>query len=263
MGIRREERRRRERRTRLRRGQVEVVKLLRRLRGERGYTMVELLAVCALLSIVLGSVTIIMVNGSQAQLQLNTRFQAQSSARVALTEFRSDVHNACTATVNAGQTQVTLSVPVIDRTTIPITQPTPTTQCGTTTAGNNLKKVIWCVLTSPTNSTKYALYRSITSTCTATSKIEADNMVNTLTGFAGWFSAQPTTIAYQSKRTVSIDIPVTLKSGVTGKAYDLRQAVTLRNGVWALAAGTSCTVAVPCTIGSCTVLTGCYPPVIS
>jgi hypothetical protein len=65
-------------------------------------------------------------------------------------------------------------------------------------------------------------------------------MVNTLTGFTTWFSAQPTTIAYQNRRVISIDIPVTLKSGVNGKAFDLKQWITLRNGVWALTAGASC-----------------------
>ncbi len=252
--------------------------LLRRLRGERGYTMIELLAVCALLSIVLGSVTIIMVNGSRVQLDLNARFQAQSSARIALSEFRSDAHNACAFNVNAAKTQVTFSIPTVDRTTAPATQPVPTTQCGTT-LGNNLKKVIWCVQTSTTNTTKYALVRLSTTsagitTCSATSKLEVDNMVNTLSGFYGWFCfpsavqppcsdvTPPTTIANRNRATVFIDIPVTLKSGVIGRPYDLRQAVTLRNGVWALTVDTPCSP-VSCTMGSCTLLTGCYPPRIS
>lgn len=236
--------------------------LLRRLRDERGYSLIELIMVCTLLSIVLGAVVIIMVNGSRVQVDLNARFQAQSSARVALTEFRSDAHNACTATVPAGQASVTFSIPLLDRSTTPATQPVPTTQCGGAT-GNNLKKVIWCVLAMPTNAAKFALYRSTTSTCTTASKTEADNMVNTLTGFTTWFSAQPTTIAYQNRRVISIDIPVTLKSGVNGKAFDLKQWITLRNGVWALTAGASCSPGAPCTIGSCTVLTGCFPPLIS
>jgi type II secretory pathway pseudopilin PulG len=264
VGRRREERDRRGYRAPLRLGAVEAVRLLRRLRSERGYSMVELIMVCALLSIVLASVTIIMVNGTRTQFDLNARFQAQSSARLALAEFRGDAHNACASLVNPAQTQVTFSVPVIDFTPNPDVQPTPTTQCGRTDAGANLKKVIWCVLTSPTNTTKYALYRSITSTCTATSKFEVDNMVTTLPGFTNWFSAQPTTIAYQNRPTVTIDIPVSLKSGVTGKPYDLKQAVTLRNGVWALSA-TSCSSAVPCTLGSCTLASPsfCYPPTIS
>ena len=236
--------------------------LLRRLRDERGYSLIELIMVCTLLSIVLGAVTIIMVNGSRVQVDLNSRFQAQSSARIALNEFRGDAHNACTATVAAGQTSVTFSIPLLDRSTTPATQPVPTTQCGGTN-GNNLKKVIWCVLAMPTNAAKFALYRSTTSTCTTSSKIEADNMVNTLTGFTTWFSAQPTTIAFQNRRVISIDIPVTLKNGVTGKAFDLKQWITLRNGVWAIAAATSCSAGAPCTAGTCTVATGCYPPVIN
>jgi type II secretory pathway pseudopilin PulG len=232
------------------------------IRDERGYTLVELVAVCGLLSIVLGAVTVIMVNGSHAQLNLNQRFQAQAAARTALAAFRADAHNACAATVNAGKTLVTFSIPLVDRSTNPATQPTPTTQCGTTTAGSNLTKVLWCVLTSPTNSSKYALYRSTTSTCTTASKYEADNMVNTLSGFAGWFSTQ-STITYQTRQTVSIDIAVSVKTGQTGGNYDLQQAVTLRNAVWALAAGTSCSSAVPCTPGLCTVAGGCYPPLIS
>ena len=199
--------------------------LLRRLRDERGYSLIELIMVCTLLSIVLGAVTIIMVSGSRVQVDLNFRFQAQTSARIALNEFRGDAHNACAAVVNAGQTVMTFSIPLLDRSTTPATQPVSTTQCGGGN-GNNLKKVIWCVLAMPTNAAKFALYRSITSTCTTSSKIEADNGQHA-DRLHHWFSAQPTTIAtHQNRRVISIDIPVTLKSGVNGKAFDLKQWIT-------------------------------------
>ncbi|MDX6485993.1 MAG: hypothetical protein QOF43_1146 [Gaiellaceae bacterium] len=237
---------------------------MKRLREEHGYSLVELVAVCALLGVVMAGVTAVMVGGSRAELQLNRRFQAQVSARTALSVFRNDAHIACSVVVNTGKTQATLSIPIVDRTTNPVTPPSPTSQCGTTTSPKNVSKVIWCVLTSPSNSTRYAMYRSTTSTCTSTSKILADNLVNTLAGFNGFFLTGAS-IPNGQLQTVTIDIPVNLKVGTSGAGapYDLSQAVTLRNGVWAAAASTSCSAAAPCTAGLCTLAGVCYPPVIS
>ena len=236
---------------------------MRRLRSAAGYTLVELVAVCALLSVVLTGVISVLVGGSHAELQLNRRFSAQTAARTAMSVFRNDAHIACAGVVNGGKTQVTLSIPTVNTSTSPATAPTPTSQCGTTTAGANLAKVIWCVLTSPTNATRFALYRSTSGTCTTSSKYQADDLVNNLPGFNGFF-AMATTIPQGQLATVTIDIPVNLTGGSTaGKPYDLNETFALRNTVWPTSPATSCSAAAPCTYGLCTVVGGCTVPTIS
>jgi Tfp pilus assembly protein PilW len=235
---------------------------VKRLRAAAGYTLVEVLAVCALLSVVLTGVIAVMVGGSHAELQLNKRFTAQNDGRLALTVLRSDAHIACAVTVSADKKTAWFSVPTVNRSTNPVTQPTPTTQCGRTDAGNNLTKVTWCVLTSPTNSTRFALYRSTTSTCTSASKFQADSLVNNLAGFNGYFNTQ-SQIPSGQLQTVTVDLPINPKSGTTGRPYDLTQTIALRNTVWTTSSTpVNCAAAAPCTFGLCTAV-GCYAPLIS
>lgn len=68
------------------------VLLLRRLRAADGHTLVELIAVMAILLIVLTTLTGLFVSGSRAELDLNRRFEAQQSARVAVDRMRREVH---------------------------------------------------------------------------------------------------------------------------------------------------------------------------
>jgi prepilin-type N-terminal cleavage/methylation domain-containing protein len=249
-----------------------------RLRDERGVTLIEMIMVLAILGIVLGGVTTVFIAGSRSELQVNNRFQAQEASRLALSALRKDMHNACTATL-VGTTQLTLSIPVTDRTTNPPTPPAATTQCGTVNAAN-ITKVIWVVCTSPTVSTKFALYRATATTCPSVGKLVADKLVNTPTGFTGFFKTPlvttPPTIAYGESQTIDVEIPVSLKQGTFGVVFDLRERVALPNTVWTKTAVPPATLPVPCTIlipcisGPCNYLdpiTGaprpCYPPSIA
>jgi hypothetical protein len=191
---------------------------------------------------------------------------------MAMGAIRKDAHSACAATINAGKTQVTLSIPITDKSTNPPTPPNAATQCGTVNAAN-ITKVIWCVLTSPTNSAKFAVYRSTTSTCTSSSKLVADNLVNTLTNFSGFF--KPTLVVATSSinwgetATFDVDIPVSLKVGQSGAPFDLQERLALSNTVWSGTAAQSCSVSVPCIPGPCDNVDvvgtkiACYPIVIS
>ena len=65
---------------------------MRRLRGQGGYTMVELIAVMAIFMTVVTALTQLFVSGARAELDENRRFQAQSSARLALDKLRRELH---------------------------------------------------------------------------------------------------------------------------------------------------------------------------
>ena len=62
--------------------------------SEKGYTLIELLVTMIILSIVVAGLTTIFVSGSNAEAQLNNRFQAQLQARTALDKLRLDIHCA-------------------------------------------------------------------------------------------------------------------------------------------------------------------------
>lgn len=225
------------------------------VKDERGFTLIELVVTMALLSVVLGAITTVFISGSHAELNLNTRFQAQEAARVALTLLRKDARNACVANVVSG-TSVTFATAKVDQTVTPPID--PTTACGRT-AGTNLTMVTWCVVASPTALNQYALRRDPSSTCTTSSKLIADNLVNTgVAGFTAFFTS-PTTIRYGELQSVDVDLPVKIPSSGNGigQPYRLTQRIALRNTVWPAASGTACSGSVPCTAGACTVAAGC------
>jgi prepilin-type N-terminal cleavage/methylation domain-containing protein len=252
-----------------------------RLRDEGGFSLIEMIVVVTILGMVLGGITAVFISGSRAQIDVNDRFQAQETARLGLAAIRQDVSSACAAYVKPATTpansQLTLSIPITNVATNPDTPPDPASQCGTANV-TNLTKVFWCVVTSPTNSAKYALYRSSTScTTSSTSKLVADNLVNTLSGFAGFFvSGASTTVAIPpgQTQTVDVDVPVSLKVGTFGKPYDLKERLALSNTTWTTTSGASCGLSgtdPTCVVGPCpyayantlAAAPACYVPVIN
>jgi prepilin-type N-terminal cleavage/methylation domain-containing protein len=252
-----------------------------RLRDEGGFSLIEMVVVVTILGMVLGGITTVFISGSRAQLQVNDRFQAQETARLALSAVRQDVHSACAAYVKPATTpansQLTLSIPITNTTPNPDVPPDPASQCGTVNT-TNLMKVFWCVMTSPTNSAKYALYRSgVSCTTASTSKLVADNLVNTTAGFAGFFlSGASTTVAIPpgQTQTVDVDIPVSLQVGQFGKPFDLKERLALSNTTWTATSGASCGLSGPdptCNVGTCpyayantlAAAPACYVPVIN
>jgi type II secretory pathway pseudopilin PulG len=86
-------------------------RLLRRLRGQGGYTLVELIAVMAILMTILTALTALFVSGARAELDANRRFQAQQEARTAADRLRREVHCASNVTVEGGGTGVSITLP--------------------------------------------------------------------------------------------------------------------------------------------------------
>lgn len=78
---------------------MKLPRRVRQVRDEGGYSVVELLTVMAILGVVMGALTTLFVQGSNAEVDLNNRFRAQTEARAALDRFRRDAHTACAATL--------------------------------------------------------------------------------------------------------------------------------------------------------------------
>ena len=83
-----------------------------RLRSDNGTTLIELMTAMALLGIVMAGVTTAMGSATRAETDLNRRFTAQQTARLALTTIRSDLRCAESVTPPSGATSsVTLTIP--------------------------------------------------------------------------------------------------------------------------------------------------------
>jgi prepilin-type N-terminal cleavage/methylation domain-containing protein len=90
-----------------------IPKRLRRLRGERGYTLVELLVVLAIFTTVVTALVALFTSGAKAELDMNRRFEAQQNARLALDRMRRELHcsSGITATAGVAVTSVTVALP--------------------------------------------------------------------------------------------------------------------------------------------------------
>jgi prepilin-type N-terminal cleavage/methylation domain-containing protein len=86
-------------------------KLRSRLAGQGGYSLVELLMVTVILGTILGAVTTLFVQASNAQVDVNRRFQAQQAARVAADKMRREIHCASAITPTGGSSSISVTLP--------------------------------------------------------------------------------------------------------------------------------------------------------
>ena len=170
-------------------------RLLRVVRGEAGYSMVELLTVMVILGTILGGLTTAFVQGSTAELDANRRVQAQLQATAAFDRLRRDVHCASSASISG--TTMTLS------------------GCASGSAS-------WCSVGS---GTRYALYRKTGSSCDATGKLYADY----LTSSSIFTYTAP--VADTSLAKVHVDVRVNVNPTKAVDLFELVDDVVLRNSL--------------------------------
>ena len=184
-------------------------RLLRQLGRERGYSLVEMLIVMAILGVVMASLTTVFVQATNAEQGMNDRFQAQLTARLALDKMRREVHCASVATPAGSASSVTLTLP---------------SYCKTGSGS-----ITWCTRSVATN--RYALYRVVGSTCTGGVKW-ADYLTPTTsaTVCSGAlcifnYTAQSVT----SLADLKVDFPVNLRPSKSVELYELTDDIVLRN----------------------------------
>jgi len=182
---------------------------LPRLRGERGYTLVEMLTVLVIMGVVITSLTAVFVQASSSETDMSARFQAQLTARLALDKMRREVHCASVATPTGASSSVTITLP---------------SYCKTGSGS-----VTWCTRANGAN--RYALYRVAGASCTGGVKW-ADYLVpsSTATVCSGAlcifnYSAQSTS----SLAKLGVDFPVNIRPAKTAELYELTSTIVLRN----------------------------------
>ena len=181
---------------------IERVRL--RLRGEAGYSLVEMLTVMVIMSVVFAGITDIFVSGSKAQTEQDNRFQAQLTVRLALDKIRRDIH--CASTIQNYTTSFA------------------TTKISSCTGGD----VSWCTAAVAGYSNRYRLYRQLGTSCAAgTGTMYADYLTS-----GAVFPTDPTT-AYTSGcgclEALPVDFKISLKGSAVRDAYELADTIYLRN----------------------------------
>jgi Tfp pilus assembly protein PilW len=86
----------------------------RRLRrDQRGYTLIELVVVLAIFMTIVTALVSLFTSGAKAELDMNRRFEAQQSARLALDRMRRELHcsSGITATPNTPVSSITVALP--------------------------------------------------------------------------------------------------------------------------------------------------------
>jgi len=202
-----------------------------RAAAESGFSLVELLIAMFILLLVVTSLTAVLVGASHAQLDADTRFQAQLTDRTGLDKIRREIHCA-TAVTDTNGNSLTAGTAY---TAITVTLPgaCPTASGGVTTYST------WCTSASTLTTGDYALYR-VTSTalprptCGTAGKVKWDDYLQTSTPFC--LPSSGVACSGVLKPTSSLPLlHVTLPVNLTGPAavsgsYNLVDDIALRNG---------------------------------
>ena len=179
------------------------------LTEQAGVSLVELLATMAILSVVFATLTGVFVSGSNAEIDLRKRFEAQSEARLGLQQFRRDAHRSCSATVAPGGNSVVLSAPPYN---------TSAYSCGALTLAT------WCTTGSASN---FTLRRATgAAACSTASRRMAGNLTN-----GSVFASVPATVGLGLLPRVSIDLPVDVDLKDNRQSYRLADSIALRNAL--------------------------------
>ena len=173
-------------------------RLRRRLRDERGYSLTELLTAMSIMAIVIGTLASVFVSGSNAEVDLSSRFQAQQNGRIALDAFRRETHNSCKAT-QTSTANVTLWSLAVD---------------GSCTTQNT-----WCAVGS---GQRFALRRKAGATCDASGRRYADYLTTSVI-----FSLPARATGQLPK--VGVDLSIDIKPSATPRVYRLQDQIALRN----------------------------------
>lgn len=191
---------------------------------ETGYSLVELLVVMLILGVVMTGLTTVFVSGSNAQLDLSRRFDAQQQARAALDRIRGDIHCA-----NAAQAQTIGSYPGLKLLVA---------SCYPSTA-----TISWCAVPA-TAPTRTQLYRSTATSSICTSSDTTRVLVaDYLTTSTGVFTTS--TIPQYSLQTVGVDFNVSVHPTTTRDVYRLTDSIVTRNSTRCVTSGGCSVPSVP------------------
>jgi prepilin-type N-terminal cleavage/methylation domain-containing protein len=165
-----------------------------RLRAQAGYSLVELIAVMAILVTVVTSITSLFVAGAKSQIELNRRFEAQQTVRIATDRMRREVHCATSVTFTSSSS-VTVALPA----TCP-------------TSGGSAQNIVYD--TSLVSTGRYRLRRA--------GAVIGDYLTS---GSVFTYTAQSTS----SLAKLHLNLPVNIRQNEGWKTWRLQTDIVLRN----------------------------------
>lgn len=200
---------------------------------ESGYTLIELLVVLLILGVVLTGLTTAFISGTESEVNLSRRTEAQADARIGLNRMRLDIHcsssNLLPPQPNAfgGYT---------------LTLPQTKIQCpavSTDPAG-----VQWCTIPVNGSTTRYQLFRETSGSCDGVdATVVIDYIAPPPTGWPTNSLLSPAPLAWDGNiwptpqacpsgglPTIGVDMNVSLDPlGHPSEGYELRDEVAIRN----------------------------------
>jgi prepilin-type N-terminal cleavage/methylation domain-containing protein len=176
--------------------------LVRLLREQRGYSLMELIVSMSILGAVMTSVSVLLVSATNSEVDMNRRFQAQTEARLGLDLMRREVHCAMSVTPVGASASVTL--------TIPATCPT---------SGGNTS-ITWCTVANGTN--RWGLWRYPSASCSGSGKRYADYV--TASSIFTYTAQTVDKLAF-----LNVRLPINLKPSESRFLYNLEDDIVLRN----------------------------------
>jgi prepilin-type N-terminal cleavage/methylation domain-containing protein len=196
----------------------------KRLRDQRGFTLIETLVVMLILLVVVGALVDGFVSASHAEVDQVARAGDQQAVREALVRMSKDIHCATGAGVTTTVDPMT-SLPTAGLLNLQI-------QSGAciavTSATSGASGVQWCTAAIGSSGKRYGLYRTdVTPSGTSCDPANANFQVDFLTKPDIW--SQP---ACSSGRiqTIAVDLP-TNRDPVKrpNRSYELKDTIALRN----------------------------------
>ena len=176
------------------------------LRSEHGFTLIETLASMTILMTVMGGIAGLMVSGTNAEVDMNRRFQAQTEVRLGLNRLRRDVH--CSYNVAPSGTSATI--------TLSMSSSCPTSGGGTT--------ITWCTVANGTG--RYGLWRYLGGACSGTGLKVADYLTT-----QNAFSYTAPLTGSKELKQLGTTFTVNLTPTKPERVYSLQDDLVLRNSV--------------------------------
>jgi Tfp pilus assembly protein PilW len=182
---------------------LSIGSLRERAADAAGYSVVELLTTMSILSVILGGLVSVFVAGSNADADLNRRYQAQTDARIAMDKLRREVHRACNVGAGWTSTQITFYF------------------LGGAGCVADSQSVSWCVTGS---GSRFALYRIQAASCTGATLKYADYLVS-----SSVFSVVAGDATNHALSRLHVDLNINRTPTKTVNAYHLADDIAFRN----------------------------------
>jgi prepilin-type N-terminal cleavage/methylation domain-containing protein len=196
--------------------------------SQAGFTLIEMVITMAIMSIVIGGLTTMFVQGNNAETDLNDRYLAQQTVRQAISQMRSDGHHACNAVLTGNSSVLFYYWDSAPANGDDPECPTSETKSPAFTTANCTTALCatWCTRLV---GTVYELYRLPgASTCGVSGGTVEANYLTTGNIFTYTAGVSSGTDAHDLS-LLYLDVPVTLRSSKKYDKYEVTDVIVLRN----------------------------------